>query len=145
MLRVSIPIGQLKYPMVIAATKRILVIDSELPMQQIVQTCLTTLGGWEVQLAASAQEGLNKAQTEKPDAILLEGMMPMMNVADFLVQLQADPKTKLIPIVFLTEQASLAERHRFLALGAVGAIAKPFDPLTLATKIAAILGWKIER
>ncbi len=128
-----------------AATKRILVIDSELNMQQIVQTCLTTLGGWEVQLAASAQEGLNKAKTEQPDAILMEAMMPMMNVADFFEQLQADPKTKLIPVIFLTAQPSLTERHQFLAVGAVGAIAKPFDPLTLAAKTAAILGWEIER
>jgi two-component system, OmpR family, response regulator len=130
--------------MAVAASKQILVIDSEPSMQQIVQTCLTTLGGWEVRLAASAQEGLNKAKTEQPDAILMEAMMPMMKVTDFFAQLQADPKTKLVPVIFLTEQASLTERGRFLALGAVGAIAKPFDPLTLATKIAAILGWKIE-
>jgi two-component system, OmpR family, response regulator len=128
-----------------AAPKRILVIDSELNMQQIVQTCLTTLGGWEVQLAASAQEGLIKAEIEQPDAIVVEGMIPMMNVAAFLAQLHENPKTKLIPIIFLTAQASLTERPRFLALGAVGAIAKPFDPLTLSIKIAAILGWSADR
>ncbi|WP_404789834.1 response regulator [Altericista sp. CCNU0014] len=131
--------------MVEAATKRILAIDSEPNMQKIVQTCLTTLGGWEVQLATSAQEGLNKAAIERPDAILMEGTMPAMKIADFLAQLQANPITRSIPVVFLTEQASLTERHRFLELGAVGAIAKPFDPLTLAAKIAAILGWEIDR
>jgi two-component system, OmpR family, response regulator len=128
-----------------AATKRILAIDSELNMQQIVKTCLTTLGGWEVRLAASAQEGLNKAETERPDAILMEGTMPAMKIADFFERLQANPKTQFIPVVFLTEQANLTERSRFLELGAVGAIAKPFDPLTLATQIAAILGWEIDR
>lgn len=128
-----------------AVSKRILVIDSELNMQKIVQTCLTTLGGWEVHLAASAQEGLIKAETEQPDAIIVEGMMPMMNVATFLTQIHDNPKTKLIPVIFLTAQASLTDRPRFLQLGAVGAIAKPFDPLTLSTKIAAILGWRIDR
>jgi CheY-like chemotaxis protein len=131
--------------MLTAGTKRILVIDSELNMQQIVQTCLTTIGGWDVQLAASAQEGLIKAETERPDAILLEGMMPMMNVTDFLARLQSNPTTQDISVIFLTAQASLTERQCFLAVGAVGAIAKPFDPLTLVAKIAAILGWPIER
>lgn len=136
---------KLKQTMVAAATKRILVIDHELNMQQIVQTCLVTLGGWEVQLASSDQEGLLKAEAEQPDAILVEGMMPMMNIAVFLSKLRENPKTKLIPVIFLTAQASLTERHRFLELGAVGAIAKPFDPLTLTVKIATILGWSLER
>jgi CheY-like chemotaxis protein len=131
--------------MLTTGTKRILAIDNDPNMQKIIRACLTTVGRWDVQLAASVEEGLSKAEMQQPDAILLEGMIPMMNVTDFLVQLQANPSTQAIPVIFLTERIGLTERQRFLALGAVGAIAKPFDPLTLAPKIAAILGWTIER
>jgi two-component system, OmpR family, response regulator len=129
--------------MVALANKQILVIDREPNMRQIVQTCLKTLGGWDVILAESGQEGLNKAEAAQPDAILLEGMITEMKLEDLFGQLQSNPKTQSIPIIFLTEKLSLTERHRFLALGAVGAISKPFDPLTLASQIAAILNWSL--
>jgi CheY-like chemotaxis protein len=130
--------------MVALANKQILVIDQESNMRQIVQTCLKTLGGCDVILAESGQDGLNKAETAQPDAILLEGMMTEMKLENWFDQLQANPKTQLIPVIFLTEKLSLTERHRFLALGAVGAISKPFDPLTLASQIAAILNWNVK-
>lgn len=130
--------------MVALANKQILVIDQEPNMRQIVQTCLKTLGGWDVILAESGQEGLNKAETTQPDAILLEGMMTEMKLEDLFEKLQSNPKTKSIPVIFLTEKPSLTERHRFLALGAVGAISKPFDPLTLVSQIAAILNWSVK-
>ncbi len=126
------------------ATKKILFIDDEPHMQYIVKTCLETFAGWEVLLAKSGLEGIIKAETEKPDAILLDGMMPEMNGITCLQKLQLNPKTQSLPVIFLTVKSSLTEPHRFLALGAVGAIAKPFDPLTLVAKMKKILGWNIE-
>jgi two-component system, OmpR family, response regulator len=113
-------------------------------MRQIVQTCLNTLGGWDVILAESGREGLNQAEAAQPDAILLEGMITEIKLEDLFGQLRSNPKTQSIPTIFLTEKLSLTERHRFLALGAVGAILKPFDPLTLASQIAAILNWSVK-
>lgn len=130
--------------MIAVGTKRILVIDHEPNMRQIVLTCLRMIGGWQTLSAATAQEGLVKAETEQPDVIILEGLNLEINVAAFLQQLRANPKTESIPVIFLTAQPHLTERHRFLALGAVGAIAKPFDPLALASKIAAALGWSLQ-
>ncbi|MER3495270.1 MAG: response regulator [Mastigocladus sp. ERB_26_2] len=125
-------------------TKRILFIDDEPHMQYIVKTCLKSFAGWEVLQAKSGFEGLIKAETEKPDAILLDGMMPEMNGIICLQKLQLNPKTQSLPVIFLTVTSSLTEPHRFLELGAVGAIAKPFDPLTLVTKMTKILGWNVE-
>ena len=125
-------------------TKRILFIDDESNIRKIVKMCLETLGGWNVLLAASAQEGLVKAIVEKPDAILLDLMMPEMDGLALLQQLQANPVTQLIPVVFLTARRNLTEPYRYQALGVKGAIAKPFDSLTLVPQIAKALDWNLD-
>lgn len=123
--------------------KQILFIDDESNIRQIVKICLETLGRWNVSLAASGQEGLVQAVSEKPDAILLDVMMPDMDGLAVLQQLQANPITQPIPVIFLTARRSLTEPHRFQALGVKGAIAKPFDSLTLVPQIANALGWNL--
>ena len=123
------------------ATKQVLFIDDELHVRQVVKACLETLGGWNVLLAASAQDGLVKAVSEKPDAILLDVMMPGMDGLALLQELKDNPVTESIPVVFLTARRSLTEPQRFQDLGVKGAIAKPFNSLTLAPKIANVLGW----
>lgn len=125
-------------------TKRILLIDDELHIRQIVKACLEALGGWEVVLAASGQEGLVKVASEKPDAILLDVMMPEMDGLVLLQRLQANPVTQSIPVLFLTGRLSLTEPQRFQPLGVKGAIAKPFNSLTLVPQIANTLGWNIQ-
>jgi len=122
-------------------TKRILFIDDEFNIRQIVKACLESLGDWKVVLAASGPEGLAKAIAEQPDAILLDVMMPEMDGLVVLKCLQVDPATQSIPVIFLTARLSLTEHQRFYNLGVKGAIAKPFNPLTLVTQIANILGW----
>lgn len=121
--------------------KRILVIDDEANVRMVVRTCLEILGEWEVLLAASGQEGLLLAQTERPDAILLDVMMPGMDGVAFVRELQAKPELQAIPVVFLTAKAELTQPRQFQALGVRGAIAKPFNPLTLHDQIATSLGW----
>jgi CheY-like chemotaxis protein len=128
----------------IIATKQILFIDDDLHVRQVVKACLEALGGWDVLLAASAEEGLVKAISCQPDAILLDVMMPEMDGLTLLQQLKANPLTQSIPIVFLTARRSLTEPQRFQKLGVKGAIAKPFNSLTLVPQIANALGWNLE-
>ncbi len=130
--------------MIATNTKRILFIDDESHIRQIVKVCLESLGGWQVVLAGSGQEGLVKAISEKVDAILLDVMMPEMNGLVLLQQLQVNPVTRSIPVVFLTARQSLTEPQRFQPLGVKGAIAKPFDALTLVPQIANALGWNLQ-
>lgn len=125
--------------------KRVLIIDPEPNMQQVIQTCLEKIGGWEVFVAASDQEGLRIAQAYRPDAILSEGVLPHINVSFLLQQLRSNPKTREIPIVLVTSELSLVEQQRSSALEVEGAIAKPFAPLTLVSTIAAILGWSVDQ
>lgn len=122
-------------------TKRILIIEDEVNLRTVVRTCLEMLGGWEVLQAASGQEGLLLAQRERPDAILLDAMMPGMDGITVLQKLLANPELQAIPVVFLTAKVDLTEPQRFLELGARGAIAKPFHPLTLHHQVTTALGW----
>jgi CheY-like chemotaxis protein len=124
------------------STKQILVIDDNTQIRQMIQATLEQLTDWEVKVASSAQEGLSTADEQSPDAILLDLMMPEMDGVDCLKALRLNPKTREIPVIFLTAEQSLTEPYRFHALGAVGAIAKPFDPLNLAPSIEHTLGWR---
>lgn len=122
-------------------TKRILIIDDEEHVREVVQTCLETLGGWNVLSAASGREGLLRAQAEQPDAILLDVMMPEMDGVVFLRQLRSNPVTQDIPVVLLTVMAYGFNPQQLTELGVQGAIAKPFNPVLLTDQIAQALGW----
>jgi CheY-like chemotaxis protein len=122
-------------------TKRILIVDDEVHVREVVQTCLETLGGWDVLSVASGREGLLKAEAEQPDAILLDVMMPGMDGLAFLRQLRSNPATQDIPVVLLTAMAHRFNQQQLLELGVRGAIAKPFNPVLLTDQIASALDW----
>lgn len=121
--------------------KRILIIDDEAHVREVVQTCLETLGNWDVLSAACCYEGWDKAQAEQPDAILMDVIMPQLNGFAFLQQLRSNPMTHGIPVVLLTARAHELDRHQLSALGVRVAIAKPFHPVLLINEIAEALGW----
>ncbi|HBB34855.1 MAG TPA: two-component system response regulator [Cyanobacteria bacterium UBA8803] len=121
--------------------KRILVVDDEINLCTVIQACLENLGGWETLAALSGKEGLAIAQTQQLDAILLDVMMPDMDGITLLGKLQNDAKTQAIPVILLTAKVQSTDLNRFEKLSIAGVIAKPFDPLTLAEKVAAMLGW----
>ncbi len=125
-------------------SKRILIIDNELHIQEVAQICLETVAGWEVLTAASGKEGLEKAAVEQPDAILLDVMMPDMDGPTTLRQLQANSSTQNIPVIFLTAKVQASDRRRYAEMGIRSVIAKPFDPLKLAAQVSESLGWEGE-
>jgi CheY-like chemotaxis protein len=120
-------------------TKRIMVVDDEVHIREIVQTCLEAMGGWEVITAASGLEGLVKVGGYELDAIILDVMMPEMDGLSFLAQLKHHSFT--VPVILLTAKANLTRPQQFPTLGIAGAIAKPFNPMLLADQIARILQW----
>lgn len=122
--------------------KCILLIDDEKRLSSVIQMCLQKLGGWKVLTAESGREGLSKAETEKPDAILLDVMMPDMDGIAVLRELQSHPNTAEIPVILLTAKVQFANLNQYTELKVAGVIAKPFDPLKLASQVAQILGWQ---
>jgi CheY-like chemotaxis protein len=122
-------------------TKCILIIDDESDIREVAQMSLEMIGGWHVLTSESGQDGLQKAKADQPDAILLDVMLPDMDGPTTLQNLQADPSTSHIPVVFLTAKIQPSDRNRFTNLGVVAVIAKPFDPINLASQVAEALGW----
>jgi CheY-like chemotaxis protein len=122
--------------------KRILVVDNEQYIQEVAKVCLETVAGWEVLLAGSGQECLRQAEAEQPDVILLDVMMPGMDGIATFQKLQENPATQAIPVILLTAKIQSSDRRRYSEIGAVAAIAKPFDPLKLAGQVATALGWE---
>ena len=122
-------------------TKRILVIDNEQYIREVTQICLETVAGWEVLTADSGRKGLLEAETEQPDAILLDVMMPDMDGLTTFGKLQGNPVTQHIPVILLTAKVQTSDRCHYAQMGITAAIAKPFNPLELATQVAQALGW----
>jgi CheY-like chemotaxis protein len=121
--------------------KRILVVDDEDDIREVAQLSLEMVGGWQVLAAGSGPEALQRAEQERPDAILLDVMMPGMDGPTTFQSLQANPATAGIPVILLTAKVQQADRRRFDGLGVAGVLSKPFDPMELAAQVASTLGW----
>ncbi len=123
-------------------TKRLLIVDDEERIRELVQACLEDLGGWDTLTAESGQEGLNIAQTESNiDAILLDVSMPDMDGFAVYEQLQANSATQAIPVIFLTAKVQPSDRARFAQMGIAGVITKPFEPTSICKEVAELLSW----
>ena len=119
--------------------RRILIVDDDEDVREVCAIAGRRLGRWEVLLATGGEEAVELARTEQPDVILLDVMMPRVDGPTTLRMLRDDPSTAEIPVVFLTAKALKQEVEGYLALGATGVILKPFDVMTLADDIRAMV------
>ncbi|MDP8909947.1 MAG: response regulator [Chloroflexota bacterium] len=111
--------------------KRILVVDDEDDIREVAAFALQAVGGWQVLTAASGRQALALAAAHRPDAILLDVMMPELDGPATVVALRDDPATRNIPVVLLTAKVQAADRQRFSQLAISGVLSKPFDPMAL--------------
>jgi two-component system, chemotaxis family, response regulator PixG len=116
-------------------SKRVLVVDDDTNIREVVSVCLRKLKGWDTLTVGSGQEGLNSIGTYQPDAIVLDMMMPLMDGMTFLRLLRSDPTTKLIPVVLMTANLYLPGKQLLTELGVVDIISKPFVPVNLVKQI----------
>lgn len=119
---------------------KILHIEDESDIQEVARIALEDVGGFSVEVVGSGREGLTAARDAMPDLILLDVMMPGMDGPTTLKELRGCPATASIPVIFMTAKAQRHEIDQYLALGALGVITKPFNPMTLAEQIRAL--WK---
>lgn len=124
-------------------SKNVLIIDDEEDIREVVELTLQTMGGWQVLTAASGMEGIAIARAERPDAILLDMMMPDLDGIATLAILRATSETQHIPVILITAKEKNVDRTRLAELKVTAIIAKPFDPMTLAEKVADNLGWTL--
>jgi CheY-like chemotaxis protein len=123
------------------ANATILVVDDEEDLLSTIQTRLKW-NKFNVLTASDGREGLEIAASEKPDLILLDNNMPVMNGLEMLAQLRENPEIKNIPVIMLT---ALCEPHDITAassFGIAGYITKPFSFANMVKKISEILDKK---
>lgn len=119
--------------------KCMLIIDDDEDIREVAKLCLEAVGGWQVCTAESGSEGLINAECKKPDAILLDVMMPDMDGLNTLEKLRSNSLTVNIPVIFLTAKDDLLDRDKLAQMGVKGIIAKPFDPMNLSEQVAYLL------
>ena len=122
--------------------RRVLIIDDEDDIREVAALSLEATAGWTIYTASSGSDGIAEAIKEKPDAILMDVMMPVMDGPTTFKHMQQEPALNGIPVVLLTAKVQGADQRRFAGLGVAAVLFKPFDPLTLAAQISEVLGWQ---
>ncbi len=114
------------------ASYRILYVDDDADIREIALMSLQIDPELDARSCASGRQALVEAQAWRPDLVLLDVMMPDMDGPATLEAMRKLPGLEQTPVVFITARTHSNDIQRFLALGATGVIAKPFDPLGLA-------------
>jgi CheY-like chemotaxis protein len=118
---------------------KILVVEDDPLMSRMYQK-IFTFEGYEVEMAGDGQEGLDKAREVKPTLMLLDVMMPKLNGLQVLEKIKADPETKAIPVIMLTNLAGEQDAESALTKGAIKYIIKSeHDPKEVADMVKEIL------
>src|SRR6202035_2918096 len=116
-------------------TLRILHVDDEPDIREVVEISLGLDPGLATRSCSSGEEAIVAAIDWRPDIILCDVMMPVMDGPTTLMRLRENALTANIPVIFMTARAQTRELDVFRSLGALGVIPKPFDPMTLAASV----------
>jgi len=126
---------------VFMSRKSILLIEPEASIGEVLPTCLREFGGWRVMLSSSIKEGVDLCMITHLDVILLDASTFETDALIFIEQLKQQSLARSIPILLITARASWFTLEQLHQMGFAGAIAKPFNPLTLCSQISHFLGW----
>jgi len=121
-----------------ASAQRILVVDDEADITALVAYHLAK-AGYRVTTATGGREALDAAREERPDAVVLDLMLPDVSGYDVLAELRRREETRQIGVLLLTARREEADRIRGLSLGADDYLPKPFSPLELVLRVGAVL------
>lgn len=121
---------------------RILVVDDNADLLQMIRMLLQERGGHEVILSAEGEDGLAKARAYPPDLAIVDVMMPGINGYEVCRQLRQNPATAHIPIIILTARGQPVDREAALAAGADDYIAKPVTMAELLERVNRLLSQK---
>jgi two-component system OmpR family response regulator len=122
----------------VAAMNRLLHVEDEPDIQVVAKLALEAVGGFTLETASSGREALSKALSFAPELILLDVMMPGMDGPATLRELRNFPGSCDIPVIFMTAKVQSQEVEKYKSMGAIGVIAKPFDPMTLADEVRKV-------
>jgi CheY-like chemotaxis protein len=120
-------------------TSRILVVEDNPDNRVLITDVLTSLD-YEVIVAVDGEEGVSKANSEKPDLILMDLSLPLMDGWTATRHIKAVPELQHIKIIALTAHAMVGDREKALEAGCDDYVSKPIDLRELAGKLAQYLG-----
>jgi len=119
---------------------RICYVEDDPDIQRIVRMSLERIGKMTVEVVGDSTRAVEAIIAFKPDLVMLDWMMPVMDGPAVLRKIRETAALKDLPVVFITAKASQRELDELRAMGAVGAISKPFSPKDLPDQLRAI--WK---
>ena len=117
---------------------KILHVDDEADIRAITKLALESIGGFNVTSCASGTEAIAAVADVAPELIVMDVMMPEMDGPTTFRALQDIPDANRIPVIFMTAKTQKDEIESLMALGAIGVIAKPFDPVQLSKEVERI-------
>ena len=117
---------------------RVLCVEDDDDIRRILRLSLEKIGRMTVELVADPTQAMESMLASRPQLVLLDWMMPGIDGPALLRKMRENPATCGIPVVFVTAKASQRELAELRALGAAGAISKPFAPKDLPDQLRAI-------
>lgn len=121
------------------AQRKILLVDDSETILMMEQMILQK-ESYEVVIARDGEEGIAKAVKTKPDLILMDVVMPIMNGFEAVKRLRQREETKSVPIVMVTTEAEMESMEAGYVSGCNDYVVKPIDRLELLTKVKNLLG-----
>ena len=118
--------------------KKVLIVDDEVDFLEMLKIRLEA-NNYEVITAANGEDALDKVKSQKPDAVLLDIMMPEVDGYRVKARLAEDRQTAGIPVIFLTAKGFISDKVAGLSLGVDDYIVKPFEPEELLARIATAI------
>ncbi|MGA8758060.1 MAG: response regulator [Stellaceae bacterium] len=119
-------------------TKRILIVEDTEDNRRIIRDLLTSVG-YELIEAVDGGEGVALAQSERPDLILMDIQLPVIDGYEATRRIRAIPDLAKVPIIAVTSYALSGDEAKTRAAGCDGYVAKPFSPRQLVAKIREFL------
>jgi len=120
-------------------SKKVLVVEDTEDNRQILRDLLGT-AGYQLVEAHDGAEGVAKATEHKPDLILMDIQMPVMDGYEATRRIKAYPALKEIPVIAVTSYALSGDEEKARAAGCDGYIAKPFSPRQMLAKVREVIG-----
>jgi two-component system, OmpR family, response regulator len=117
---------------------KICYVEDDEDIQRIARMSLERIGKMTVEIVGDPMAAIAAMTAFGPDLVLLDWMMPGMDGPTLFRAMKQRPETSALPVVFITAKASQPELDELSALGAAGAISKPFSPKDLPDQLRAI-------
>ena len=119
-------------------SKRILIVEDQEDNRRILRDLLTNVG-FELIEATTGEEGVRLAERNRPDLILMDVQMPVLDGHEATQRIKSQPELRSIPIIVVTSYALSGDEAKSMAAGADAYVAKPFSPRALLATIRRFL------